>query len=456
MEEEKKAQVKSDRRNLTVGNVALKTIGFAVPIIITNLLQALYNIADMAIVGQFTGPAGMSAVNIGGQVTMIILVFCLGVSNGGGILVSNLFGTGKKERIPRVTGTMLSLFFLMALIFMLVVFTLGVPILKGLDTPPEAFDGTRTYLFICMEGTIFIYFYNVLAAVLRGVGDSIRPMIFVAITVALNIGLDFLFVGPLHMDVAGAALATIISQFISMCMAIWYVKRIGLFDFKPKSFRIDKTYLKLVLKIGVPQGLQFGLTNISFLLIMGFINPFGVAASAATGAVTKIGTFAVLPAQALMTALITVTAQNIPLKQHKRILQSMFVSMGISLIFTGLIFLLSHLIPGAMLGIFTTDPEVIAIGSEYLQILTISYMIESVMFCMYGVITGGGHTYYVFGCAILSAFIIRFTFSWIFTTATSMGLMGIGWAYVLAPACSGLAALIFLLTGKWKRNRVNV
>lgn len=130
--------------------------------------------------------------------------------------------------------------------------------------------------------------------------------------------------------------------------------------------------------------------------------------------------------------------------------------MGISLLFTGFIFLLAHLIPEAMLGIFTTDPEVIAIGSEYLKILTISYMIESLMFCLYGIITGGGHTYYVFGCAILSAFIIRFTFSWIFSSFTSLGLMGIGWAYVLAPACSGLAALIFILTGKWKKNRVKV
>ncbi len=448
--------MKTDKRDLTVGNVALKTIGFAVPIIITNLLQALYNIADMAIVGHFIGSAGMSAVNIGGQVTMIILVFCQGVSNGGGILVSNLFGAKKKELIPKVVGTMLSFFFLLALFFIVLVLALGVPILKGLDTPPEAFAGTKTYLFICIAGTIFIYFYNVLAAVLRGIGESFRPMIFVAITVALNIGLDALFVGPMHMGVAGAALATIVSQFISMCMAIWYVRKLGLFDFKLPSFKIDKDFLKVMLKIGIPQGLQFALTNISFLLIMGFINPYGVAASAATGAVTKIGTFAVLPAQALMTALITMTAQNIPVKQYQRILKSMFVSMGISLLFTGFIFLLAHLIPEAMLGIFTTDPEVIAIGTEYLQILTISYMIESAMFCLYGIITGGGHTYYVFGCAILSAFIIRFTFSWIFSTYTSLGLMGIGWAYVLAPACSGLAALIFILSGKWKKNRVKV
>ena len=452
----KEKRMRTDMRDLTVGNVALKTIGFAVPIIITNLLQALYNIADMAIVGHFIGSAGMSAVNIGGQVTMIILVFCQGVSNGGGILVSNLFGAKKKELIPKVVGTMLSFFFLLALFFIVLVLALGVPILKGLDTPPEAFAWTKTYLFICIAGTVFIYFYNVLAAVLRGIGESFRPMIFVAITVALNIGLDALFVGPMHMGVAGAALATIVSQFISMCMAIWYVRKLGLFDFRLPSFKIDREFLKVTLKIGIPQGLQFALTNISFLLIMGFINPYGVAASAATGAVTKIGTFAVLPAQALMTGLITMTAQNIPVKQYQRILKSMFVSMGISLLFTGFIFLLAHLIPEAMLGIFTTDPEVIAIGSEYLKILTISYMIESLMFCLYGIITGGGHTYYVFGCAILSAFIIRFTFSWIFSSFTSLGLMGIGWAYVLAPACSGLAALIFILTGKWKKNRVKV
>ncbi len=443
-------------KDLTVGNVGLKTIGFAIPIIITNLLQALYNIADMAIVGRYIGPSGMSAINIGGQVTMIILVFAQGVTNGGNIIISQLFGGKKKEIIPKVVGTMLGTFFFMALIFIVVVLALGTPILNGLDTPPEAYEGARSYLFICMAGTIFIYFYNVLAAALRGIGESVKPMIFVAITVALNIGLDILFVGPFQMGVSGAAIATILTQFISMVIAIWYVKKIGLFDFRLSSFKIDKGFFKTMLKIGVPQGLQFGLTNISFLLIMGFINKYGVDASAATGAVTKIGTFAVLPAQALMTALITLTAQNIPVKNYKRILQSMLVSMGVSLVFTGAIFAFAHISPATMLGIFTSDATVINIGSDYLKILTISYMIESVMFCMYGVISGAGHTYYTFGCAILSAFIVRFTFAWIFTTFTSMGLLGIGWAYVMAPTSAGLAAFIFLLTGKWKKNRVKV
>ena len=147
--------------DLTTGNVALKTIGFAIPIIITNLLQAFYNIADMAIIGRYIGSSGMSAVNIGGQVTMIILVFALGVSNGGGLIIGQLFGGKQKEKIPSVVGTMLSFFFLMALFFMIVIYALGVPILKGLDTPAEAYTGTKTYLFICLAGTIFIYFYNI-------------------------------------------------------------------------------------------------------------------------------------------------------------------------------------------------------------------------------------------------------------------------------------------------------
>ena len=453
---ETKTEKARGMNDLTVGNVAVKTIAFAIPIIVTNLLQALYNIADMAIIGRYIGSAGMSAVNIGGQVTMIILVFAIGVSNGGGIIIGQLFGSGKKDKIPSVVGTMLSFFFLMGLFFIVLILVLGVPILKGLDTPPEAYEGTKTYLFICIAGTIFIYFYNVLAAVLRSVGESVRPMLFVLITVILNIGLDILFVGPLHMGVAGAALATILSQFISMCMAIWYVKKIGLFDFRIKSFRIEKDTLKLMLKIGIPNGLQFGLTNISFLLIMGFINQYGVNASAATGAVTKIGTFAVLPAQALMTALISFTAQHIPQQKFKRVIQSMLVAMVISLCFTGLIFLLAHTIPDKMLGIFTTDAAVIQTGSDYLKILTISYMIESVMFCMYGVISGSGNTYYTFGCAILSAFIVRLLFTWIFTSFTDMGLLGIGWAYVMAPAASGLAAAIFLLTGKWKKSKMRI
>ena len=447
---------KAAKGDMTEGNVAKKLIAFAIPVAIASLVQALYNLADMSIVGHFVGSAGMSAVTMGGLIINVVFAIVNGLANGGAIFMGQLFGARKQDQIKPVIGTMLTGYAILALIVTGLILGFERLIFQAMKAPKESYEMAVTYLGIYIAGTIFVYMYNVLAASLRAVGKTTPSMVAVVVTAALNVLLDLLFVGPLKMGVAGAALATIISQCISMIIIGIYVKKTGLFDFKIKSFGINWKLLKTVVKIGLPQACQFGLTVMSYVLISGFVNQYGVFASAASGATSKIWSFEVLPAQAVQMAMMTLTAQNIACGKIDRIKRGLLVALAIGFVCAGLFWGASQLFPEAMLGIFTTDPEVIAIGSEYLKILTISYMIESLMFCLYGIITGGGHTYYVFGCAILSAFIIRFTFSWIFSSFTSLGLMGIGWAYVLAPACSGLAALIFILTGKWKKNRVKV
>ncbi|MCQ2529686.1 MAG: MATE family efflux transporter [Lachnospiraceae bacterium] len=456
MDATEKMQKKAAKGDLTQGSVGKKLVLFAVPLAIASLVQALYNLADMAIVGHFVGSAGMSAVTMGGLIINVVLAIANGLSNGGSVFMGQLFGAKKADKIKEVAGTMLTGFAALAVIVTIIILCLGRTILIAMKAPAESFEDAVTYLLIYVAGTIFVYMYNVLAGVLRSVGKTTPSMIAVLVTAILNVILDFLFVGPFKMGVAGAALATIISQCGSMLIMVYYVKKEGLFDFKWKSFGIDWSLMKVVLKIGFPQALQFGLTVVSYVFISGFVNQYGVFASAASGATSKIWSFEVLPAQAIQMATMTLTAQNLPRGNIDRIKKGLIIGMIIAFCMSGIFWAAAQLFPEAMLSVFTSDANVIAVGTRYFQILLTSGIFESLMFCMFGVIQGSGHTVYTFFCAILSAIVVRISLVAIFDAFTTLGFNGIAIAYVCAPAASGLAALIFILTGKWKKSRVRV
>lgn len=442
--------------DFTQGSVGKKLIAFAIPLAIASFVQALYNLADMAIVGHFIGSAGMSAVTMGGLVANVVLSVSNGLSNGGTIYMGQLFGAGKKDQIKTALGSMLTGYTILALIITGIILGFGRMLLSALKTPQESFELAVTYLMIYIAGTVFVYIFNVLAAALRAIGKTMPTMVAVIVTALLNVLLDLLFVGPLKMGVAGAALATIISQFLSVIILAVYVKKTELFDFRPASLKINWSMFKTIIKIGFPQALQFGLTTMSFLFISGFVNQYGVYASAVSGATTKIWTFEIIPAQAVQMTMTTLTAQNIACGKLDRIKKGLFISMGIAFAFAAIFWLAALLFPEGMLSIFTSDTEVISYGIRYFQIFLISGIVESLMFCLYGVIGGSGYTLFLFFCAIISAVVIRVSFVWVFDSFTDLGFTGIALAYVLAPAASGLAALIFVLSGKWKQSKIKV
>ena len=459
MEETQKEEAirkRAAKGDMTEGSVGRKLVAFAIPLAVASLVQALYNLADMSIVGHFVGSAGMSAVTMGGLIINVVFAVINGLSNGGAIFMGQLYGARKQDQIKNVIGTMLTGYAILAVIVTGLIIGFERLIFTAMKAPAESKEMAVTYLAIYMAGTIFVYIYNVLAASLRAVGKTTPAMVAVVVTAALNVVLDLLFVGPFKMGVAGAALATIISQCISMIIIAVYVKKTGLFDFRVKSFGINWQLLKTVVKIGLPQACQFGLTVMSYLLISGFVNQYGVFASAASGATSKIWSFEVLPAQAVQMAVMTLTAQNIARGNIDRIKKGLLIAMAIAFVSAGLFFAASQLFPEAMLGIFTSDQGVIDIGTRYLQILMGSGIFESLMFCLFGVIAGSGNTLYNFLCAVLSAIVVRFSLVWIFDHFTTLGFNGIAWAYVCAPVASGLAALIFVLSGKWKTSKIRL
>ncbi len=447
----------TDVRDLTAGPVARKLYRFALPIICTNLLQAVYNVVDMIIVGRVLGSAGITAVNVGGQVVMIVFVIVSAWSNAEAVVVGQLTGAGKHTEVAKAVNSALIFSVLMAAALMVGIIGLSTPLLQALNVPDEAFDGAKNYLIIYMCGTFFVYIYNVLYGLLRGIGESTAPMIIAVVSTAANIVLDVLFVAVLSLGTGGAALATVVAQALSMCLILGFVlKKVSVYQFVLKEFRIAKHWLSETLKVGFPQMCQFVLTNISFLLLSALINRFGVEAAAAAGATNKVYTFAVLPAQAMMAAIVTLTAQNLPGKDYKRILRGLGYGILLATVIAVAVWILCEIFPGQLLSVFTTETGVIEIGIPFMRIFICCILIENVMFCVNGFLTGAGYTHITMIGALIAAFVVRYALAWILSQKTAMGFNGIALSYVFAPCATLGIGGIFALTGRWKRPRVKM
>lgn len=446
---------KTEIRDLTTGPIAKKLYRFALPIILTNLLQAVYNVVDMIIVGRFLGSNGMAAVSVGGQITMIVLVVIMAYANAEAVVVGQMQGAGNREGIAKTVNSMLLFAVVVALCLTVVVIIMAEPLLYGVNVEETAFAETRAYLVVYMSGTVFVYIYNALYGFLRGIGESTAPMVFAVASTITNLVLDVWFVGFTPMGTAGAALATVLSQVLSVGMMVWFIKhKISVFHFSVKALRIDKVYLGQIVKVGLPQMCQFVLTNISFILVGALINSYGTIYTAAAGAANKIYNFGVLPGQAVMSAVITMTAQNVPGKNYKRIYRGVGAGMLLTLLIGGALMVICQLFPGPLLGLFTTESEVITIGVPFMRILVWTFLLENMMFCLFGLLTGAGYTHVTMICALLTAFAVRFTFAHLLAKQTELGFNGIALSYVLAPILSIVITGLFAASGRWKRPRV--
>lgn len=442
--------------DLTVGSPGRKLLRFALPIIFINLLQAVYNVADMIIIGHWADAAAMAAVSTGGQVTTVILVVVTAIANGGTTLIGRSFSTGRTDSIKKLTGTMYSFVLVIALVLTVLGLVFSSELLRMLNIPDESYVSALWYLCICVAGTAAVYSYNVFYAVLRGIGESDTPLRIMLITTAENIFLDLLLVAVIPLGAAGAAAATVASQITSAALIGRRVCKLGYFSFKGRWFGIKKDVLGPLMRICTPQVLQMLLTNSSFMLIGGIVNIFGVDCAAAAGAVTKIWNFTVLSGQAMMAALITVSAQNCAKGSYGYVLKALYagaaLTAGIGAVFT----LLCELCPGFMLGLFTDDAAVVEAGITYLRYFAIGFIAENIMFCLFGVLTGSGHTMVPFACATISAYLIRYLLAWVFSHLTPLGFNGIGIAYSIAPFVSALICAAYIASGRWKQQNIRM
>ena len=440
--------------DLSKGNVLTKLIVFALPVLASHVIQSLYNVGDMIIVGRFCGPEAMSGVYIGGQVTFILTNTIIGLCMGGTVLIGQYVGAKNQAALKQVIATLITLLTGLSLIVTVIMIFLRRPLLYLIRTPAQAFKESESYLLVTLTGIIFIFGYNALSAILRGMGNSKQPLYFAIIANIVSILLDFLFVGAFYWGAFGAALSTVMAQALSVFLCIRYMKKNNFqFDFKLRSFRIVGEKLKLIFKIGLPTCLQHSITGISFMFITTIVNIVGgVSASAGVGAVGKFNSFAFMPIMAMSASIAAMSAQNFGAGRTDRAVSTCRIGVIFS-IFVGLTFFaLVQLFPASILRIFVADPRVINDGVTYLRSFSYDFLLIPFVFCINGFLIGGGHSLFTLINSMLSAVFLRVPVCYFFGITLGWGLRGVGLGAPAASAGVLLVVIVYLFTGKWKHN----
>jgi putative MATE family efflux protein len=447
--------VNSIENDLTRGPVFGKLVLFALPFLASNLVQSFYNVADMLIVGNFAGTVSMSGVNIGGQITFILTNVVIGLAMGATVLIGQYQGSGNRTGLERVTATIITLLLILSVFLTVVMLAFKRPVLALIKTPSEAFEESDAYLTVTVAGIVFIFGYNAFAAILRGMGNSRQPFYFVLAACVTNIVLDLLFVAVFKWAAFGAALATVISQAMSVFLCVIYMVRNSFhFDFKLRSFRLYGDQLANIIRIGLPTCVMNAVTSISFLFLTAIVNLFGVAASAAVGACGKFNSFAFMPTQAMSASISAMTAQNIGANKLDRAVSCCRIGTAFSVMVTFVFFIIVELFPPQILSIFGRDPQMLADGTVYMRAFAFDFLLIPFVFCLNGFFIGGGHTLFTLVTGLLSSVVLRVPVCWLLGIYLGKGLFGVGLGAPAASAGTLLIIAAYLLSGKWKVNAV--
>lgn len=424
--------------NLTEGSVLKTLLLFAVPFLAANALQSLYGAVDLFVVGKYCAAESVAAVSTGTQVTQIITSLISGLTLGSTVLIGQYTGSREFETVKEIIGTTLVAFAVAALVLTAVLLAAEEPLLHALGTPEESFGLTKQYVSICLLGNIFVCGYNAISAILRGYGDSARPMAFIGIACVINIALDFLLVEAFGMGVAGTALATIISQAASMCVSIVYLKKKDfIFDFKWKSFRAVPAIVKKLARIGIPISFQELMVRISFLYMTTVMNRCGIYAASVVGIGSKYDVFAMLSATSMASALSALTAQNIGAGKKERARKSLWRALGFALAVSFAFWLWAQISPQSMLQAFTHDENVIAAGVPYFRSCSYDYIMVTIVFCLNGYLNGMQKTVWTMISCSAGALFLRIPMIYMFGTYFEGDLGMIG---MIAPTVSGIMA----------------
>ena len=439
--------------NLTEGNIMGVLLRFSVPFLIANIIQALYGAVDLMVIGRYCSPESVAAVSTGTQVTQIITSMVTGLTLGGTILVGKYTGMKNEEETRKTVATTLTLFFIVAVILTAGMILCVNPILLALKTPEAAFDLARQYVVICAWGIVFTCGYNAISAILRGYGDSKRPMMFIALSCILNIIGDIVLVKYAGMGVARVAIATIGSQGFSMFAAMWYLnKHKFIFTFHLGSFRIDKERAKELASVGVPISIQECMVRLSFLYLTSVTNRLGVEAAAAVGVASKYDVFAMLPATSIASALAAITAQNYGAGKLKRAKISLAAGLGFAVAASACFWLWAQLSPETMIGVFTKDPDIIQTGIPFFKSCSYDYLAVSFVFCLNGYLNGRSQTIFTMISVCIGALALRMPLIYFAFTYCPDNLMAIG---SIAPAVSGIMA-IYTSVYVWRKMKQEV
>ena len=456
MEMESKLSTRTLSKDFTQGSIPKQLFWFMLPFMASNALQVLYSTIDMVIVGKYVGTAGLSAVAQSSQIMNFSAMVCLGFSNGGQVLIAQALGSGKRKEMNDIIGTLFLLIVIMAGVLGAVILLVKGWILDVMNIPVESYAMAMDYIIICSLGLIFTAGYNMVSAVLRGMGDSKRPFLFIGIASIVNLILDIVFTGFWGWGVAGAAWATIIGQAVSFLFSIFYLLRnkdsFG-FDFKKESFRINRKYAGMIASLGTPMAIQSGCINLSMLYVNSMINQVGVVASATFGVGIRIDDIINKISVGIQYAAMPMIGQNMGGGQPQRAKKIVYWSWLFSGVFTVLCVTSYALFGKELFMMFSDDPLVHDMSGTFVRAILWMFPALAVMRGSNAFIQGIGNAKLSLVLALMDGVVLRIGLSWLFGIALEWGFYGFVLGYGLAPYGMAIPGLIYFFSGIWRKRR---
>lgn len=431
-----------EAHNFTEGKIYGPMVGFAIPVLAALFLQTMYGAVDLLVVGQFAGAGDVSGVSTGSWLMQLVTSFVVGISMGITVMLGQKIGEKKPKEAGEIIGAGVWLLLLIGIVITILMEVFAVPIARIMQTPEEAFGATLSYVRICSAGALFIVAYNVLGSIFRGMGDSKMPLITVAIACVVNIGGDLLLVAVLGMGAAGAAIATIAAQAISVVISLFIISKKTLpFEVSKEHFSWNPKQMGAIFKLGFPIALQDVLVSISFLTITAIVNSLGVVISAGVGVAEKLCGFVMLVPSAFSQTMAAFVSQNVGAGRKDRAGKGLVYGIATSFAVGAVMAYISFFHGDLLSALFARDPEVIAASAEYLKAYAIDCLLVSFMFCMVGYFNGCGKTTFVMLQGIAGAFGVRIPVSFLMSKIKPVSLFKIG----LATPCSSFVQILFCL-----------
>lgn len=444
--------MKRENVNLTEGVIWKSLLTFTLPLLLSALLQQLYNTVDLLIVGRFAGKIDMAAIGASGAITVLVVALFMGLSTGASVLVAQHYGAKDRAALSKVVHTnfAIALYGGLVLTIFTVIFT--PQFLAWIDTPPEVMGPAVRYMRILFAGLIPVMVYNMGSAVLRSVGDSVRPFNFLAIAAGLNIVLDLIFVGAFKMGAVGAGIATVLAQSVSgILVLLSLLKTTDIYRLRMKRIRFHKETLNHIVAIGLPAAVSGGLISLSNVIIQAQINVFGARAIAGVAAASRVDGFVFTSLEAFALAITTFVGQNIGAKKPKRLKSGIITALVMTLLFVASVSSILVIFRTPLMKIFTSEKDVIFYGTKMIVILAPFYVIFSVTEVLSGAIRGSGTAVPIMIITLIGMFIIRL--GWIFTAMPMYKTIDIiCWSYPISWVFTCIMTLIYYFKGKWRKN----
>ena len=440
-----------EHNNLTEGPIFSSVLWFTLPFLLSILLQTLYGTVDTLVIGNCGSSSGVSAVACGSQLLSLFTFLAIGLSAGGTVLVSQCIGARDDRQAARIVGNLIIDFAVISVVLTVLSSVFSPVFLSWLNVPAQAMAEATTYMRICSLGIPLIIGYNIVCALLRAMGDSKSPLIFVALACGINIIGDMLLTGVLGLGVTGVPIATAAAQGLSFVFSLIFIMRKGMpFAFGKQDIRFNGRTTGNIFRIGIPMGVQSVLINISFMFITAIINAMGLSASAAMGIGDKIVGFTFMPQSAFSASVAVVVAQNFGAKKMDRAYKAVGYAIGISMAIETLCFLVCVLFPGFMPSLFTDDAEVIEMAGLYMKAYSIDGILTAIAFNLSALLNGCGRTTFNMAQNLIATFLGRIPATWLFSRLANTNLFLIGCA---APASTVLSIVMLLVYIQMNRRK---